>query len=87
MCVFFFVDIEYLKSALPDNVAKDFYDYLQSVTAKDVTVYALPEGSICFPRIPLLRVEGPLIVVQLLETTFLTLINYARYRDNILDVS
>jgi nicotinic acid phosphoribosyltransferase len=34
-------------------------------------------GSVCFPRIPLMRISGPLIVVQLLETTFLTLVNYA----------
>lgn len=70
-------DIEYLKSVLPRDIEEGFYDYLRGLTAKDVTVYSLPEGSVCFPRVPLIRVEGPLIMAQLLETTLLTLVNYA----------
>lgn len=30
------------------------------------------------PQVPLLQVKGPLLVVQLLETTLLCLVNYAR---------
>jgi len=70
-------DIEYLKKTLPSNVEPDFYTYLADLTPKDITIHALQEGSIAFPRIPLMRVEGPLIVAQLLETTLLTLVNFA----------
>lgn len=70
-------DIEYLKRVLSEAVEEEFFEYLGGLTAEDVTLYALAEGSVCFPRVPLLRVEGPLIVAQLLETTLLTLVNYA----------
>ena len=40
-------------------------------------LYALDEGSVVFPKVPMIRVEGPLPVVQLFETTLLTLVNYA----------
>lgn len=72
-------DISYLKTVLPDDIEGEFFDYLGKLTAKDVTLYALAEGSVAFPRIPLIKVEGPLIIVQLLETTLLTLVNYARW--------
>jgi len=70
-------DITYLRSVLPDTVEEEFYEFLQSLSPKDVTIHAVAEGSVVFPKVPLLRITGPLIVVQLLETTFLTLVNFA----------
>ncbi|XP_037052360.1 nicotinate phosphoribosyltransferase isoform X3 [Bradysia coprophila] len=70
-------DIEYLRQTLPEGIEDAFFDYLSELTAKQVTVHAIEEGSVVFPRVPIIRVEGPLIIVQLLETTLLTLVNYA----------
>lgn len=70
-------DIEYIKQILPSHIEKEFYQYLRCLTAKDIRLYAVKEGTVVFPRMPLLRVEGPLIVAQLLETTLLNLVNFA----------
>ena len=43
-------DISYLKTVLPSNVEQEFYDFLQQLTPREVTVAALAEGSVCFPR-------------------------------------
>lgn len=58
---------------------EEFFNYLSQVSANEVTLYAIPEGSVVFPKVPLIRMEGPLPIVQLLETTLLTLVNYARF--------
>eukprot|EP00794_Sanderia_malayensis_P011771 gene11771-12988_t len=70
-------DVQYLKTVLPSSCRPQFFDYLLNLTTEGVTLYAIPEGTVVFPRVPLLRVEGPLPVVQLLESTFLNLVNYA----------
>ena len=57
---------------------EEFFSYLRNLTPNDITIHALKEGSIAFPRVPLIRIEGPLIMAQLLETTFLCLVNFAR---------
>ena len=68
-------DIAYLRSVMP-NTADSFFEWLQSLDASQLKVYAVSEGTIVFPRIPLLRLEGPIALVQLLETPLLNLINF-----------
>lgn len=68
--------INYLQLQMP-LAQPEFFDYLRGIDCSKVKVHALPEGSVVFPREPLLRVEGPIGVCQLLETTLLCIINFA----------
>ncbi|KAF1619675.1 Nicotinate phosphoribosyltransferase, partial [Eudyptes chrysolophus] len=70
-------DVAYLRSILPSTTEDAFFDYLATLDTSEVTVSAVPEGSVVFARVPFLQVKGPLLVVQLLETTLLCLVNYA----------
>lgn len=52
-----------------------FLDYLSRLELK-VSIAAIPEGRACFAYEPLVRVEGPLLQCQLLESPLLNLINF-----------
>jgi nicotinate phosphoribosyltransferase len=69
-------EIDFVQECLPGS-EEAFCDYLRGLDCSDVEVYAIPEGSVVFPKVPLMRVEGPVGVVQLLETPFLNLVNFA----------
>lgn len=43
-------DIRYLKQTLPEGIEDDFFQYLSQLTAKEITLHALSEGSVAFPR-------------------------------------
>jgi len=66
-------DLSYLKSlALFDD---KFLNYLKNLKIT-LDIDAMPEGSIVFPSEPIVRVTGPLLQAQLLETTLLNLLNF-----------
>lgn len=54
---------------------KAFLDYLKNFKM-NVDIWAIPEGELAFSREPMLRVEGPLIDCQLLETALLNTVNF-----------
>ncbi len=53
-------------------------EFLEWLTALDldVSVCAIEEGTVVFPRVPLLRITGPLPACQLVETALLNCINF-----------
>lgn len=53
----------------------DFLDYLQKLEFT-CDIDAVEEGTVVFPNSPLVRVRGPLIQCQLLETPLLNIINF-----------
>jgi nicotinate phosphoribosyltransferase len=70
-------DIAYLKST-PSmaHCEEGYFEYLSSLDTSQLKVQSLAEGTVSFPKIPLLVLEGPLGLCQLLETTLLNLVNY-----------
>lgn len=52
-----------------------FLDYLGALRF-NCSVDAVPEGTLVFAHEPLLRVRGPIVAAQLVETPLLTLINF-----------
>lgn len=36
---------------MPSSIDERFFEYLKDLTPKDVTIYAVEEGSVVFPRL------------------------------------
>ncbi|MFT4974934.1 MAG: nicotinate phosphoribosyltransferase, partial [Myxococcota bacterium] len=72
-------DTDYLATLTGNDGAplfnSEFLRYLRE-TPFSCDVDAMPEGTVAFPHQPLLRIRGPLIQCQLLETALLTIINF-----------
>ena len=65
-----------MKSQLP-HLEEGFVDYLRTLNCNGVSVQGVKDGTIVFSAEPLLRLEGPFSLLQLLETPILNLINFA----------
>ncbi|RCK80962.1 MAG: Nicotinate phosphoribosyltransferase [Candidatus Ozemobacter sibiricus] len=72
-------DIAYLAGLLGNDgkplFEPGFLDHLRHLSLT-CDVDAVPEGTVVFPHEPLVRVQGPLVQCQILETALLNMINF-----------
>lgn len=72
-------DLDYLATLTDRRGGRMFEDaflrYLEALELR-CDVQAVPEGTVVFPHEPLLRVQGPILQAQVLETVLLNVINF-----------
>lgn len=72
-------DLDYLRGLRAQNntplFPNDFLDYLKTLRFT-CDVDAIPEGTVVFAHEPTLRIKGPLIQCQLIESALLNIINF-----------
>ena len=66
-------DIAYLRSL--SIFDEDFLEYLSNFHFTG-DIYAIPEGTVIFPREPIVKVIAPIMEAQLVETAILNIINH-----------
>lgn len=66
-------DLKYLKSL--DLFSDKFLDFLKDFKFTG-DIYAVEEGTIMFPKEPVITVKAPLYQAQLIETALLTIVNF-----------
>ncbi|MCH5271447.1 MAG: nicotinate phosphoribosyltransferase [Lachnospiraceae bacterium] len=66
-------DIKYLRSL--GIFEDDFLEYLKEFRFTG-DIYAIPEGSVMFPREPMIKVIAPIMQAQLVETAILNILNH-----------
>ena len=70
---FTYDDVDYLRGL--GIFKEDFLHYLSGFHFSG-DVYAIPEGTVVFPKEPLLKVVAPIMEAQLVETAILNIINH-----------
>ena len=70
---FTYEDVDYLRSL--GMFSEDFLHYLGGFHFSG-DIYAIPEGTVIFPKEPLLKVIAPIMEAQLVETAILNIINH-----------
>ena len=66
-------DVNYLRDLHVFD--EDFLEYLEDFHFSG-DIYAIPEGTVVFPREPLIKVVAPIMEAQLVETAILTILNH-----------
>ena len=70
---FSYDDIDYLRSL--HIFREDFLSYLAGFHFSG-DIYAIPEGTVIFPKEPLIKVIAPIMEAQLVETAILNIVNH-----------
>lgn len=61
---------------MPEDTEEGFFDYLRTLDSSKIRVTGMKEGSIVFASEPLLIIEGPILLIQLIETPLLNFVNF-----------
>jgi nicotinate phosphoribosyltransferase len=74
-------ELQFLRSQKSSNgdplFAEDFLNWLKNdFSTKAINLYAMPEGRVVHPNVPIHVAEGPLAVGQIVETGLLNTVNY-----------
>lgn len=70
---FSYEDVDYLRGL--GIFSEDFLHYLSGFHFSG-NIYAIPEGTVIFPKEPILKVIAPIMEAQLVETAILNIINH-----------
>ena len=70
---FSYEDVDYLRSL--GIFSEDFLHYLSGFHFSG-NIYAIPEGTVIFPKEPILKVVAPIMEAQLVETAILNILNH-----------